>query len=118
MAQRVVTQLVSDLSGDEMEEGAGETIDFTYRGVAYTIDLTEKEAKGFDKSIAMYLEHATKVSGGRGGRRSQSSNGASSSGRSKEELANIRSWATENGFEVSARGRIKQEIVDAYHAAN
>jgi len=27
----------------------------------------------------------------------------------------IREWAVSKGYEISARGRIKQEIVDAYH---
>ena len=62
MAQRVRTILISDLSGDEVEAG-DESISFSYRGVDYTIDLTAKEAKGFDKAIAMYVEHARK--GGR-----------------------------------------------------
>lgn len=34
------------------------------------------------------------------------------------ELAKIREWATANGYEVNAKGRIKQDIVDAYNAAN
>ena len=29
----------------------------------------------------------------------------------------VRSWAESNGYEVSARGRIKTEIVDAFRAA-
>lgn len=33
------------------------------------------------------------------------------------ELAKIREWATANGYEVAPKGRVKQDIVDAYHAA-
>lgn len=33
------------------------------------------------------------------------------------ELAAIRAWATSQGIEVNAKGRIKQEVVDAYKAA-
>jgi len=33
------------------------------------------------------------------------------------ETAAIRKWARENGHEVSDRGRIHQEIQDAYYAA-
>ena len=112
MAQRVVTMFVSDLSGDEMDPGSGETITFGYRGVDYTIDLTGKEAKGFDKSIAMYLEHATRVGG-----KAKRSAPVATSGRSKEELSNIRAWARANGHQVSERGRIKAEIFQAYQAA-
>ena len=119
MAQRVITQLVSDLSGNEVVEGNGETVEFSYRGTNYTIDLTDKEAAGFDKAVARYIEHATKVSSSRTPRRrTPSSSNGSSAGRSKGELQNIRAWARENGYEISERGRIKAEVVDAYHAAN
>jgi hypothetical protein len=50
MAQRVITQLVSDLSGGEIADGRGETIELSYRGANYSIDLTDKEAAGFDKA--------------------------------------------------------------------
>ena len=116
MAQRVITQLVSDLSGNEVVEGNGETVEFSYRGTNYTIDLTDKEAAGFDKAVAMYIQHATKVSSPR--KRTTASSNASGAPRSKGELQNIRAWARENGYEVSERGRIKAQVVDAYHAAN
>ncbi len=51
MARRVTTQLVSDLSGNEIKDGEGETIEFSYRGASYRIDLSAREA-AFDKSIA------------------------------------------------------------------
>ncbi|RIT29564.1 hypothetical protein D2E76_24900 [Mycobacteroides abscessus] len=36
---------------------------------------------------------------------------------SKELLAEIRAWAHKKGYEVSDRGRIKAEIVEAFEAA-
>lgn len=115
MAQRVITQLISDLSGDEVVDGKGETVEFAYRGTRYTIDLTDKEAAGFDRAMAMYIEHATQVGGAR---KSAVSSPRSSAGRSRGELQNIRAWARDNGYEVSERGRIKADVVAAYHAAN
>lgn len=38
-------------------------------------------------------------------------------GNNSAELAKIREWAAAQGIEVSAKGRIKQEVVDAYHAS-
>lgn len=32
--------------------------------------------------------------------------------------ASIRDWAAENGYEVSARGRIPNDIVEAYNSAH
>ena len=120
MAQRTIVQLVSDLSGDEIQAGEGRTVEFAVDGTTYTIDLTDKEAASFDKALAMYIEHATKTSGGGGsaGRKRSSSGGKPGSGRSKDELAKIRAWAQANGHQVSERGRIKKNIIDAYHAAN
>ena len=111
MAQRVVTMLVSDLSGDEMEAGKGETINFSYRGVDYQIDLTDKEAAGFDKAIAMYTEHAQKT----GGRRSR---GSGSSRGKNSDTAKIKAWADEQGMDYPQRGRLPQSLIEAYNAAN
>ena len=61
--------------------------------------------------MKFYTDHAERV----GGRRRST---VTPTGSSKEELANIRSWATSNGYQVSQRGRISREIRDAYHAAN
>jgi hypothetical protein len=36
----------------------------------------------------------------------------------KDELANVRAWARSNGFDVSDRGRVKREVLDAYHAGH
>lgn len=46
------------------------------------------------------------------------SGGISASGKSPAELAAIRAWANENGFEVAERGRIKADIVAAYDKRN
>ncbi|WP_455710519.1 Lsr2 family DNA-binding protein [Rhodococcus globerulus] len=43
---------------------------------------------------------------------------ASGSGRSAEQLRAIRDWAGKNGFDVSARGRIKADVVEAFDAAH
>jgi hypothetical protein len=111
VAQRVSVTIVSDLSGDEVKEGKGETIEFAYRGTNYQIDLTSKEAAGFDKSIAMYVEHATRV--GKGTRTSGSSSRSSGT-----DTKAIRDWANANGYEVGDRRRIPASVKDAYAAAN
>lgn len=48
--------------------------------------------------------------------RASSANGAAK--RSKEELDEIRAWAKQNGHKVADKGRIAQEVVDAYSIAN
>ena len=112
MAQRVRTILISDLSGDEVESG-GESISFSYRGVDYTIDLTAKEAKGFDKAIAMYIEHARKGGRARPGRPS-----AGSGNQHAERIGNMKKWAAEQGIDYPKRGRLPKSLVEAYDAAH
>nr|WP_330359970.1 histone-like nucleoid-structuring protein Lsr2 [Mycobacteroides abscessus] len=54
--------------------------------------------------------------GGRGRRPKNVANESASA--SKEQLAAIRQWARKNGYEVSDRGRIKAEVVEAFEAAH
>ena len=112
MAQKTYTVRVSDLSGEELGEG-GQTVNFSIGSDQYTIDLSDKETEKFYDALKKYTDVATKT-GGRGVRGSRRSSGGS--GRSKEELADIRAWAQQNGYEVSERGRVRQEILDAYDA--
>ncbi|MET1134089.1 MAG: Lsr2 family protein [Aeromicrobium sp.] len=111
MAQRVITVLSSDISGKEIEPGKGETVSFALDGISYEIDLTTKEADELRAAFATYTEagrrKTARIPARRGG-----------SGRSPEELAHIRAWAKENGHEVSERGRIKKDVLDAFDAAN
>lgn len=67
-----------------------------------------KEAAGFDKSIAMYVEHATKL----GGRRKA----APTSERDYEPKA-VRAWAKRQGLDVPGRGRIPAEVLQQYKQA-
>ena len=112
MAQRTHVILISDLSGDEITDG-GESISFSYRGADYAIDLSEKEAKGFDKAIAMYIEHSRKQGGGprRIGNMRRHHGGESD----REHLKAAREWLRVNGYQVSDRGRIKAELLDIYN---
>lgn len=116
MAERVLRQLIDDISGADIPEGAGERIAFSLRGADYQIDLAEANVAKLDKALKPYIEAATKVGGRRRGRtvKSANMNGVSS----KEQLAAIREWARKKGYEVSDRGRIKGEIVEAFEAAH
>lgn len=110
MAQKVEVKLISDLSGTD----ADETVSFTLDGVSYELDATSKEADKFRGLFQDYIAVARKV----GGRKARGTGGGNKSGRSKEELASIREWAKQNGHEVSERGRIKADILEAYDAAH
>lgn len=110
MAQHVNVVLVDDIDGSP----ADETVTFALDGISYEIDLTAGNADRLRDGLAEWLQNARRVSGARKrGNRSatkQSSVEASNS--------TIREWARANGHEVSERGRIKAEIVEAFNAAN
>lgn len=112
MAQKVNIVLIDDI--DETE--ADETVSFALDGRDYTIDLSEKNATALREAMALYVAHATPVSGrAKRGRSASSSRAASTSGASPAE---IRAWARDNGFDVPDRGRVSQEVRDAYTAAH
>ncbi|WFR68012.1 Lsr2 family protein [Curtobacterium flaccumfaciens] len=113
MAQKVITHLVDDLTGDTIEDGAGKTVQFSFDGSHYEIDLSDDNAEQLREVFSDYVAAARKVSS-RAGRGSSSSKPRSN----PDELTKIREWAAANGYEVSSRGRISQAVRDAYDAAH
>ena len=122
MAQKVQVILVDDVDGGE----ASETVSFSLDGVSYEIDVSESNAAALRDALAPWVGHARRVggrSGGSSGGGSRAKSGsANSSGRSrgnsKHDLSNVRSWARENGFQVSDRGRVSSEVIAAYEKAH
>lgn len=104
MARATHTILVDDLDGSE----ATTTIDLALDGVSYEIDLNEANAKTLRDDLASWIDHARRV----GGR----ARPGTSTGRSGE-TKRIREWAQANGHHIGDRGRISQEIRQAYAAA-
>lgn len=112
MAQKVTTHLVDDLTGYVIESGNGRTVQFAFDGNSYEIDLTDDNADKFRDAISDYVAAARKVG-------TRSNRASASRGRTNaDDLAKIREWAAKNGYEVAARGRISQQVRDAYAAAN
>ncbi|EID54760.1 histone-like nucleoid-structuring protein Lsr2 [Saccharomonospora xinjiangensis] len=115
MAQKVLVSLVDDLDGSEAEE----TVEFGLDGVNYEIDLSAENAEELRDALAQYVEHARRA----GGRKRTSGKSAvkapaRSAAVDREQNQAIRAWARKNGFEVSDRGRIPSEVVEAYHRRN
>jgi hypothetical protein len=109
MAQRVQVLLIDDIDGSE----GAETITFALDGVSYEIDLSAKNAAKLRDAFAVWVGNARKV--GRGAS-STSARGSRRGSRSANDTAAVRAWAKENGYEVSERGRISREVMDAYAA--
>jgi Lsr2 len=94
-------------------------ITFGLDGKEYRIDLSEEHATELRDFLQKYIQageeipHPTQLSlvGGSGQRRR-------SAGSSRDDIHEIRQWAEANGYDVSPRGRIKKEIINAYDEAH
>lgn len=121
MAKRTVVELTDDLDGKPIPEGQGETVGFGLDGRDFEIDLSAKNAAKLRDTLAQYIGVARRVGGGtsrrsRAGRRLSGSATPTRPGR--EQTRAIREWAQSQGYEVSSRGRIPANIVEAYEAAH
>lgn len=112
MAERIVRQLIDDIDGSDITDGGGEQLEFSVRGVTYRIDLSATNIAKFDKALKPFVDAAETVGGTR---RKRSKTKASQ--RAAVDLGDIREWARGEGYEVSDRGRVRAEIVEAYHTA-
>lgn len=108
MAQQIITQVTSDLSG----EAEASTVTFGYAGYDYEIDLTEAEAEKLAGLLSGYIEAGRRL--GRGARRGTARKVAPVKG----ETEKVRAWARENGFEVNERGRIPNNVQQAFQDAH
>jgi hypothetical protein len=116
MAQKVVVQLVDDLDGSPIEDGAGSTVSFAIDGTSYEIDLSDDHASAFRDALAPYLKAGRRVAAG--ARRSAPRSSGSSSSAAASEAAAMREWAHAQGMKVSQRGRVGADVVDAYRASH
>ncbi len=112
MAKKVTVTLVDDFDG---EGTADETVEFGLDGVSYEIDLSAKNAAKLRNDLKHWISAGRRVGGRRRGRGTPNGRGRGSIDR--EQSAAIRDWARRNGHNVSTRGRIPADIIDAFHAA-
>jgi len=96
---------------------AAERIYFTIRGQDFQIDLTEEHAQEFDEALEKYVKAATKIEPQQAIPITRARS-RQSGGRGRDDIHEIRAWAEANGHNVSPRGRIKKEIIEAYDAAH
>ena len=114
MAQKVTVQLVDDVDGSEAES----TVEFGLDGVNYTIDLSAENAANLRDALASYVASARRTGGRkRTGGKAGKGGGSAPSTADRERNQAIREWARKQGMQVSERGRIPAEIVEAYDKA-
>lgn len=110
MAQKVQIVMTDDLDGGE----ASETVRFGIDGEHYEIDLNTEHAAQLRDALSPFRAAARRAADGRksSGRKRQMT-----SSRRDPEIAKIRAWAQGNGYQLGDRGRIPNDIRDAYRAA-
>lgn len=113
MAKKVTVTLVDDFDG---EGAADETVEFAIDGVTYEIDLSSKNANKLRNDLKPWVEASRRVGGRRRGR-AAAATGRGRAAIDREQSAAIREWARRNGHNVSTRGRIPADVIDAFHAA-
>lgn len=111
MAQRVSVVYVDDIDGSD----ATESVNFGLDGVAYEIDLSDVHAKELRDAMDPFLSAARRV-GGRKVSRKSGTSAASSNG--DPTPAEIRAWGLSEGYDLPARGRIPEDVREAYLAAH
>jgi hypothetical protein len=96
MAQKAQVVLVDDLDGTPAEE----TVTLGLDGRHYEIDLSTANAKALRNELKDYVHSARPTA----------------PPAPRHQAAAIRRWAQKNGYGVSARGRIHQDVIEAYNA--
>lgn len=94
-------QLVDDIDGTM----ATDTITFAFDGERYKIDLSAENITELTSALAPFIKHAQVIGKKR-------TNGEA------VDLDAVRYWARSHGFTVADRGRISQDIMNAYKAGH
>jgi Lsr2 len=98
--QTTSIMILDDLDGTE----GARPVSITVNGMQYTVDLTDANLNAFlDSEVMNAAQPVTKIKGARN--------------KGKHSGAQIRTWALKNGYDVPARGRLKNSVVHAYYTA-
>lgn len=113
MAREMKLVLTDDFDGTD----AAETVSFSIDQGHYEIELSSENAAKLREALAPFIERARRVANPARGARGGSGRSRRSAG-SRSDTAEIRKWAQDKGYEVSDRGRIPSEIIEAYDNAH
>lgn len=106
MAKKVTWVVFDDLNGEELTESEHHAIQFAVLGKEYEIDLGRQNAEQFLARLEPYMAAAALVR-----------KPAKASPEKRETLQQAREWARANGYQVADRGRVREDILEAYEAA-
>ena len=110
MAQRVEVEITCDRVAPG-HGGEVESLDMTLGGTEYQIDLCVKHRKPYSDLLEMITVDGRRVS-----TRGRHQPAARKQPGRANRNAEVRAWAKEQGIDVSARGRIAEDLVQKYDA--
>jgi hypothetical protein len=112
MAKVQTITYVDDLDGKEIDNP--KTVTWTWLGVDYQLDVSEDNLEKIETGnvkVSKLLEVSSRV----GGRKTRAGRTTSVSvGTNRETLKAIREWARNEGYDISSRGRISANIIEAF----
>ena len=106
MATQTTVTLTCDICGGTKDT---QTRSIALDGRTLEIDLCTKDNRSLDKVAQIFVPYARKVARHPVARRTAST---------RQRSADIRDWARTQGFKVSDRGRIPEEVEHKYAAAH
>lgn len=111
---------ISTIADDFDGSTPAETVYFSVAGKDYAIDLNEEHVAELTDALAKvdelmkdYTDKARPMGKSSTGTARRSSKSSKSS-KSSQDTKAVRAWAQENGYEIGDRGRIPEEIQEAY----
>jgi len=108
MAKTTVVTVTDDIDGTT----DASTVRFGLNGSLFEIDLSQKNKAKFEQGIAKFIDSGRKV--GRAG----AGAGRPANRAGRNDRAEIRAWAQEQGITISARGRISASVIEQYEASH
>jgi hypothetical protein len=108
--------------GQQLRADRSQTVRFALDGQSYEIDLSEQDAADFRLALQRYVHSGRRASRPTGASAvprgsTPTRQGTAASRRRREGNAAIRQWARAHGHDVSDRGRIPMNVVQAYRAS-
>ena len=107
--------MVDDIDGSQDDVG---TVQIALDHVSYEIDLSAANAERLREKLARFVESGKKVTTHPRGRTVTRGRAVAPAPVGREQAQAVRDWARNNGYTVSARGRIPKNVQEAFDNAH
>jgi len=107
--------MVDDIDGSQDDVS---TVQIALDNVTYEIDLSADNAARLREKLARFVDSGKKVTTHPRGRKQTSRRSVTTAPVGHEQAQAVRDWARNNGYTVSARGRIAKNVQEAFDNAH